>query len=736
MNMAVTAIDPTTLKQRKNLVIGNPSAKLALAKDTAFIQSLVGCLSRAPLPQSEAQGSQDDVRIEAAHVISSISYGSDDALRSLLQASALHALLFALSTLKPYDPIALQTALLRALRTMSTAVAEVVGPSQLGLCSYSSDTRDEAKAVLDFLFELENLDVFLPLLDNKNVQLSTFVAQLIGATVRNKSHRSAVAEWLPFTDRIKEVKGKRGWEKPEAANSNAPSRLGGWVVRNLSTLLQYRNNNVQEAALSAIAALAMDNPNVTAALTKLTHDRESPTLLPTVLSLTTSRSTEVQLAACLCATHIIRANASNHPGTVDQAIASNIIHAINRVLSSSSERPPMRIRACYTLYYLVKDDKDICQAAVDHGALEKIASLTKSITPLTKDEERDEDEPESTAALREAALIVIAALSLFDNDIRREIADTLQLIPVIHISLSNRHVGVRYAACQCVRALSRAVAILRTNIMDSGLGSSLFQIFKKEEEDPRVTAAALAAITNMINDFSPLQPKLLAQGLMPRLKQLLDSGNSPTKVNVLWAIKNLLRKSTLETKQEVMTCLKWRQLANFCMDPDTGIQEQATAIFRNLAENDSGVDLIFQEMEKDLLFHALLTGLDSPDEDVKLQAAYFLANLANGQITHQDCIFTYPDILHSMHSCITDAKPEIRHPIMGCIYQMLSCNPKRRDDLNDFGIMATLRHMCDHTGGVSMSPGGRYPSHHIPMDDDKDTVLLARQILELDRVDH
>jgi armadillo repeat-containing protein 8 len=57
-----------------------------------------------------------------------------------------------------------------------------------------------------------------------------------------------------------------------------------------------------------------------------------------------------------------------------------------------------------------------------------------------------------------------------------------------------------------VRVLSRAVAIIRTNIVDSGLGATVFQIFKKEDEDRNVTNAALLAVCNIVNDFSPLRP--------------------------------------------------------------------------------------------------------------------------------------------------------------------------------------------------------------------------------------
>ena len=85
----------------------------------------------------------------------------------------------------------------------------------------------------------------------------------------------------------------------------------------------------------------------------------------------------------------------------------------------------------------------------------------------------------------------MAAISLFDDDIRSDVTDKLLLIPYINISLTHRHVGVRYAACQCVRALSRAVSVLRTNIVDSGLGLAVYQLFRKPDEDPRVMLAAV-----------------------------------------------------------------------------------------------------------------------------------------------------------------------------------------------------------------------------------------------------
>lgn len=724
-------ITTSALKALKNSVIGNPAAKLALAQDTALIHLLVNCLNPPPTSYADTQGSHDDIRIESAHVIASISYGSEVALISLIRANVLHAFLLALSNIKPHDPVQLKSALARGLRVLSTAIAEVVGPSQLGLRTWSPDLRSEANVALSYLFEIDCLNIFLPLLADSSSQTSIAIAQLIGATVRSEAHRNAITDWLPPAERSKEIKGRRGWEKKEMVNSSSPARQGGWVVRLLVNFLQKKDIKLQEAALGAISSLAMENIAVASTLTRAWPDAvDAP--LNIVLNLTKSRSTDVQLTASLCAAHVLRANASHHPGSIDYSAALNVIHVVNRVLSSSSpETPQNKIKICYTLYHLVKDDKDLCREVYERGTLEKVVLLAKHITPLERTSEWEEDEPESTLALREATLTVIAAISLFDNNIRREVADDLHLVPTIQVSLSHKNIGVRHAACTCLRALSRAVSIIRTNIVDSKIGMELFAIFKKEDEDSRVTFAALNTICNLVNDFSPLRPKLLDQGLLPRLMQLLASDDINMRIGALWAMRNTLRTSDPNTRQTVMTHLCWRRLVTLCNDSNPEIQEQAMSILRNLAEDEEGVDYVFESIDAETLANCITSGLESSNEDVTHHTACFLANIANGSREEQDFIFAHTHIIHAMHDCMTDAKSNTRCPLISCILSLVQSNIRRKHELTEAGITTTLRHMCDWTAGVSvsMSPGGRH--HRIRMDDDKEAAKLARSVLDV-----
>jgi hypothetical protein len=67
---------------------------------------------------------------------------------------------------------------------------------------------------------------------------------------------------------------------------------------------------------------------------------------------------------------------------------------------------------------------------------------------------------------------------------------------------------------------------------------------------------------------------------------------------------------------------------------------------------------------------------------------------------------------------------------VACVLELARTNPKKRKEIADAGIVSTLRHICDWTGGVTISPGGRTAAHHGVMEDDKDVIDQARMALD------
>ncbi|KAI0672837.1 ARM repeat-containing protein [Trametes maxima] len=728
--MTVATVSLPVLKAIKNSVIGNRTAKTALGLDEVRVASLIECINNPPSTAGEPDRTITEVRIEAAHIIASLSYGSLEALRTLLRLEALQALLYAISTSPPSDPSDLKAALARALRALASAIADAVGPSQWGLSPTISGVRSEAKVALEYLFQLEVLDVYIPWLLHPSTQVNTAIAQLLHTTVRNSEYRARVHEWSPPADRTREAKGKRGWERHESGTS--PTRQGGWITRTLAALLERKDSQLQEAVLLALAGLVKDNDGMAKRLARALPGQES--VLLRSLALAKSRNVDLQLAASLCATNILRACGhaivDSPMVSTEHAAAITIMHVLNRVISSDTTSNQARTKACFILYHLVADNRIFCQLAFERNSLAQVAHLVNSITPNEKPAEPEDDEPESVSRLREAALTAIAAISLFDLDIRTALTDDLRLLPAIQASLSNRYAGVRYAACQCVRALSRSVSALRTNIVDTGLGIAVFQVFMKQDENKQVLYAALAVICNMLADFSPLRTVFLEQGCLSRLVQLLHADETELKLSVLWAFKNLLYKATPELKREVMSAIGWDNFTMLLLDADAHVQEQAFHIMRHVADGVEDVEYLFSEMGggEDLLGN-LAKAMESENEDVVLQAMFVLANVANSP-ARQKSILSHPRILGKLRDCLVDAKVEIRRPAVSCVAELARQNPLSHRELHEAGIDATLRHMLEYTAHVSASPTLRFGvGRPMGIEDDLEVQDKARQAL-------
>ncbi|KAH9852704.1 ARM repeat-containing protein [Lenzites betulinus] len=729
--MTVAILNLPTLKAIKNSVIGNRTAKTTLGREEKYVAQLIACVHE-PSSIADLEGTTEtELRVEAAHIIASLSYGSREALGMLLQLSALQTLVYAISTFQPSDPPVLRSALTRAVRALAAAIADAVGPPQWGLAPTVSDVRAEAKIALDFLFQPEVLDVYMPLLLDSSPQVNAAIAQLIYVATRSAEHRAIVQEWCPPAERTREAKGKRGWERRDTTTS--PTRQGGWMGKTLASLLQRRDIKLQESALLALSCIAKDSVSLARRLAKAPLGTES--VLSMALNLAKARNIDLQLAASLCVTNILRACVSSSPDApvlpAEQTTAITIMHVLSRIIGSETASNNARTRACFTLYHLVSDNRVFCQLAFERNSLSTVANLINKITPIEKSADDEEDEPESVSRLREAALTAVAAISLLDTNIRTTVTDDLRLIPAIQASLNNPYVGVRYAACQCARALSREVSALRTNIVDTGLGLAVFQLFMKEDEDRQVMYASSAVICNIVVNLSPLQTTLLEQGVIGRLVQLLLADDNDLKLNALWAFKNLLYKATSELKHEVIRTIGWDRIKTLAKDPDTRLQEQIYHMMRHVADGEGDVEFLTSDIGgTGELLGILAQAMESDNEDVVLQVSPCSESPLK---CIPSCILrnilAHSRILGRMRDCLVDAKVEIRRPAVSCVLELARQNPRSFRELHDAGIDATLRHMLEHTH-VSASPTLRFAAgRQMGAEDDLEVQDKARQAL-------
>lgn len=147
------------------------------------------------------------------------------------------------------------------------------------------------------------------------------------------------------------------------------------------------------------------------------------------------------------------------------------------------------------------------------------------IITVDKDEAKGIIGSDLGARTREAVLISLAALAFQHEPTRSFLSETTPpFLPHLRKALSHPSYGVRAAACQLARALSRTVAILRTSLIDSGIGEEVYNLLKREVEAHgvkdelgggtsqdlgerawTVEVAATATLCNLIADFSPLK---------------------------------------------------------------------------------------------------------------------------------------------------------------------------------------------------------------------------------------
>ncbi|KAL5490344.1 hypothetical protein ACEPAI_5177 [Sanghuangporus weigelae] len=717
------------LKHTKNTLIGNPSAKLALkhtpGPEGPLLPSIVSYVNYNPIvesnvgPSTIAGSTAAQIRTEAANVVASLAHGPREVLFGLLEADAPSAILDALAGLSDHDPVFLKIAIVRALRALFVAIADCAGPSLWDLGEECCvDRRSEARSTLDYIFQAsfergrlrfllllteiqtQALDVFLPLLESPTPMIKLYIAQLLAFGVRIPKHRIAVTDWLPPVDRVKESKGKRGWEVTALVDANSPSRQGGWVMRQLAGMLNSKDFVQQEVALYAVATLVKDNQTIALVLSKSSSEQKaSQSVLSVASDLARDRKSEVRLAASLCITNIIRsANLGN-----DHRYSTMIIHVLSSIIWNTNEPAVNRAKACHILSWLVADNTDRCLDAWKSGALTKLAEVVSSVTPTTKPQEWEDGEAIDTSRLREAALTAIASLAMLSNDIRNEIAGVLNLLPLISVCLEHpRNAGVRYAACQCVRALGRSVRVLRTSLLDSGVGVTLCQIMENPDEDRRVMNIALAGLCNLLTDFSPLRQTIVERGAVSRIAELTRAPEDKLKISALWAVKNLLDKASSEDKLSIMKQVGWDHLRSCLVDPKEDIQEQALELTANIATSPDDVHMLLEHISSDELLKILADAMESPSEIVVLHAIKVINNISN--VLHTSFLITSNlRILSSLRTSLLSHHPQIRNASILCVELLARNNPRK---MREFGMDEALKHVLREASPVRFGGGG------------------------------
>ncbi|WVW78739.1 hypothetical protein I302_100699 [Kwoniella bestiolae CBS 10118] len=723
----------TNLKDLKNGVIGNTWKKVEVAEDERVLAFLLSLLEY-PSSRGDVDGPVAlELMSETAVIVGALANVGNLTLRPLLLSSTPSSLLTLITSLTTPSESQIPTKqldrilphLLRALRNILVSTADMVWGHMWGVGAERKvigtglvgeqevDTKGkqavgkgwkgEASKALSLIFEPHNLSSLLSLLDTcSDPSILLPLYQLLSRLVALPSHRTALLSFSPLSSPssssaielplvVQHLVNTVLWSTPSSGKGNYyPTRKP--------------NSKLIEASLDLLAALVKGQPSLSIAIRSwnayedIQEDGSRKSELIGILEgLSSNGPANTRIAAASCLTNIIKADKGMR--TIDRskltAINYRLLEEIVTLLQS--EGMEERIKLCFILAALVSDDAALQKSAYERDCPARLISILISVV---QDEEKGEMGNDLASRGKEATLLALASLAMQHEPTRSLISDhSPPVLPHLLKALSSPSYGVRAAGCQLARALSRAIAILRTSLMDSGVGEEIFRLLKREIESHKevegeyngevsdriwtVEVAATATICNLVADFSPLKTVLLREGGLELLCDLTKSPYEPLALNAMWAIKNMTYRAMDATKIMVATTLGYDRLRFLTSSLTTqSLRIQALEIVQNIFA-DSSVPEISRTVEnigEDALFDSIIqASKEGQDADLRIPALYVLSNIALGNEKVRNAIVGRVEILEILSNSLNSLNDSIKIPTLRTLRHLIESNSNSKN---------------------------------------------------------
>ncbi|CAI2176126.1 12797_t:CDS:10 [Funneliformis geosporum] len=580
------------------------------------------------------------VQIQAAIVLGSFAYGGEENVTEIVKHEAVKPLLECISLQN--DPRLIEAAA-RALKAI-----------------YKCPTADKNDIFVDYhlrdLITLLNPDALNPKTDRERIA-SIHTAEL-AATI--------IARCCDTNEQQIQI-----------------ATAGAFPA--LVNLLTCGFSKAQEAALDALAYLCRENPEFGKAIVETKSDTsDSPVKI--MLNLIQDKSPTMRLIAAKCRAKAI--------GEYSDDVTLIVLPTLVKLLD---EKGPVREEAPHVLAYLIRDNEELQKAACDSDAVPKLADF---VTHVVDQESSYYDPVGDGDKLKENALMALAAISSLTDDGRKLVVEA-KIIPHIVAAMSHRSYGIRAAACQCTRSLSRSINILRTSLVDAGIATPLFKLLSDESTDVQTTACA--TLCNLVLDFSPMKRMIMELGGIEKLVELVHSPDNTLRLNAIWALKNLVYQAESEIKEAVMKVLTYQTMENLISDQEIDIQEQALNLLRNLAcTRQHDIEEVFKGLSEDSLMTVIETKLCWwTNEEIIKQVLYVINNIATGNERHKSAIMNRTNILKSILSYMGHTNPEIRVVAMWVVINLSWMEDKsassqvRVQKLREMGFEEKVKNMTN-----------------------------------------
>uniref|UniRef100_A0A8C5HQU8 Armadillo repeat-containing protein 8 n=1 Tax=Gouania willdenowi TaxID=441366 RepID=A0A8C5HQU8_GOUWI len=461
------------------------------------------------------------------------------------------------------------------------------------------------------------------------------------------------------------------------------------AVQHIAPLLISPSYKVRMQALKCFSVLAYENTQVSMTLVNVLVDGE-PLSQVFVRMMQRDQPVEMQLTAAKCLTFMCRAGAIQ---TEESCIVLKTLPCLVR-MCSKDHLLEERVDGAETLAYLIEPDVELQRIAstTDHlvAMLADYFKYPSSVSAITDIKRLDHD-LKHAHELRQAAFKLYASLGSNDEDIRKKITDTENMMDRIVSGLSESSIKVRLAAVRCLHSLSRSVQQLRTSFHDHAVWKPLMKLLQNAPDDVLIMASS--TLCNLLLEFSPSKEPILESGVIELLCSLTQSDSPALRINGIWALMNMAFQADQKVKVEIVGCLGTEQLFRLLSDPDNSVLMKTLGLLRNLLSTRPHIDQIMSSHGKQIMQAVTLILEAEQSIEVKEQTLCILANIADGN-TAKDLIMTNDDMLQKIKYYMSHSSVKLQLAATFCISNLIwneeDGSQERQDKLRELGFVDVL----------------------------------------------
>ncbi|KAK9465085.1 armadillo-type protein [Lipomyces arxii] len=667
----------TALRALKNSVIGHSEQKSSYL-DRGVVPDLLAIVGLSS--DGVHDPLYDECRIEAGVVLGSFANSDPEISSRLITEQTFTTLVQILNVSTPPQ---LLLACLRTLTALLTAEASTSFVHQ-----YPAIPTALATLMLHYSVSLESHG-----LTQQNTQILTRLCDLVPLVA--PSHSFIHAFGLKLTPPLVKVVRCTILRSPRQPPVNR--RLQSTAILALSHVLT--PVGARELSLSA--------PEFTDALLALLRAPETATRLSSASLLTTLYTSGLSDSGS--SSGVTRAPQNEALALV---LVPTLMKLLDDSLAAGDDGRGCDPQILQTLAIVCREGGEVADRCVEVGLIKKIVSVVMLVAP--NNHFSTGRMPERETRLLAGGLLCLAALGLHKEEYRKSIIEAGALgvvVAVMNRASTPAMREVKIAACHVLRTLSRSVLLLRTTIVESGVVGGVVDLLGDPVETPmdttvdtaepelliadyadekafdiedktenlEVRAAAMAAVCNLVLEFSPLRKPILDKGILPLIVAGARSRYAPLRLNSVWALKHMVYGDDMETKAHVVSQLSFPLLMRLCDDEEIQVQEQALDFIRNLiARSENYIDMFLENVGVAQVFELLSRklGLDEDPNntepyytEVVVCTAYVLVHIAAGYERHREVVIQQEEILKKVIRLMSHERDEVR---LACVWFVIN----------------------------------------------------------------